>query len=186
MYEDMTAVKRVLTCLLALTIYNGCKRQETTIGSKEIYFDLKGYFTKEAHRMDSLKPEIRKIVEKNNESETLQLRVSGWKNELTLFSESDINKPAWADSYRIDSAGRILEYQARSSDLRTRNIRIERGENNTITGIYIKNTARNLLYESEEDLFYIPDSVYRVEKTQTVRFIGTNHYRITGSVVQQP
>jgi len=182
----MTTVKQVLTCLLALAVYNGCKRQETTIGSKDIYFDLKGYFAEEAHRMDRLKPEIRKIVKKNNESETLQLRVRDWKNEFTLFSESDINKPAWADSYQIDSSGRIVEYQAMSPDLRTRNIRIERGENNTITGIYIKNTARNLLYESEEDLFYIPDSVYRVEKTQTVRLIGTNHYQITGTVVQQP
>lgn len=179
-------MKRVLTCLLVFAVYSGCKRQETTIRSENVYFDLKGYFTKEAYRLDSMKSKVRKTVIKNNESETLQLQVRDWKNELTLFSESDINKPAWADSYRIDSAGRILEYHAKNPDLRTRNIRIKRGENNSITSIYIKNTAHNLLYESEEDLFYIPDSVYRVEKTQTVRFIGTNHYQITGTVVQQP
>jgi len=44
----------------------------------------------------------------------------------------------------------------------------------------IYNYTKNLLYTNSEELTYFPDSLYQINKIQTVRLLGTNKYQIKG------
>jgi hypothetical protein len=39
-----------------------------------------------------------------------------------------------------------------------------------------------MLYESSEELTYILDSAYTIDKNQSVRFLGNNNYQIKGII----
>ncbi len=47
----------------------------------------------------------------------------------------------------------------------------------------IYNDSKNMLYESQEWLSYFPDSLYQIDKKQTVRLLGTNTYKIKGALI---
>lgn len=144
------------------------------------YEDLKGFFEAEAIRLDKVDPEIKKTVARNDNSETRLVKDIDWKVELSLFAESDINKPAWQDSYEvINQAGKTV-YLASDSNLRTREISIIKNTLGKITKVRIVNHTKNLLYSSVEQLVYITDSLYQISKTQHVAVIGENRYFING------
>jgi len=59
---------------------------------------------------------------------------------------------------------------------------ITRNKGNNIKCIMIYNVSKNILYQTNEVLGYIPDSLYTIKKTQHVRFLGTNNYFIKGTL----
>jgi len=144
------------------------------------FFQLDSFFRKETDRLTALAPTVTKTVARNGEQETKRVVISDWKSELALFAESDINKPAWRASYQADSAtdGSIV-YTSTDPTLRTQEIRIEKhADGKKIKHIAITNRNRNMLYQSEEQLDYFPDSLYEITKFQSVRFLGDSRYRI--------
>lgn len=165
--------------ILAFLILSACAGQKEEKGLKT-YMDVKGFFDAEASRLSSDNPEINKTVARNDASETKNMKNINWKTELSLFAESDINKPAWKDSYKvINGAGKTI-YVAADSSLRTREINITKDSGGRIRKITILNQVDNMLYSSTEQLLYIPDSVYQISKQQHVAIIGDNRYFING------
>jgi hypothetical protein len=147
---------------------------------KANFFDLSGYFTKEAARLKADNKLVFKTVEHNGDSESKKILIRDWDAELSLFKNSDINKPAWAGSYEVHGDGGLTIYMAKDTNLRTRKLMI-RQEDGKVKWIVIYNhTPKNLLYDSFEKLTYIPDSLYLIEKRQSVRVLGINRYRIKG------
>jgi hypothetical protein len=144
------------------------------------FFDLKGYFRSDSIRLSKLNPIVNKTVVHNTTSETKKIHIPNWGAELTLFTQSDINKPAWTASYSVLTTNDFLIYKAQDPALRTRKIVIKRS-GNKIRWILIYNHTKNKLYETTEKLSYFPDSLYLIEKMQRVRLLRTDRYRISGA-----
>lgn len=159
----------------------GCSKPSVTeTQAKDTYFfDLKGFFHNEEERLNSGGKPVKKTVSKNDVMEEKRVTID-WQRELELFRESDINKPAWKHSYRTVSKGNTIAYIAKDNSLKTRSVRIEQGSDGKIRHIQIINKTSNFLYSSVEKLNYFPDSAYSIEKEQSVRLIGNNHYIISG------
>jgi len=149
---------------------------------KEInsYVDIAGFFEAEAVRLDQANPEVKKTVARNDATETRTVRDVNWKTELSLFAESDINKPAWRDSYRVTKKDGNVTYVATDTTLKTREINITKDSLGKIREIKIKNQTNNMLYSSSEQLLYVPDSVYQINKQQHVVIVGENRYFVKG------
>jgi hypothetical protein len=171
--------------LLLLCGSYACNKPEIKeTGAQLKYFDLKGYFDKEAERLQILNPQINKSVSHNGETETKKVRISSWKKELNMFTESDINKPAWKASYSVfispnTPAEKVISYKAKYPDLKTQNIFVAYS-NGELTEIQIVNNVKNLLYQTTETLYYSPKHGYTIIKTQKVKIMGANNYRIKG------
>lgn len=144
------------------------------------YFSLEDFFSTEISRLQQRLPEIAKTVTKNGETETHDLQIKNWRNELALFIDSDINKSAWQHSYQIDSTANIVRYSSLDPALRTQQIVIEKDSTGAVTHVTIRNEVNNTLYQSNEQLDYYPDSLYRINKKQHIVVIGENTYTITG------
>ncbi len=144
------------------------------------YFSLADYFEREAARLQQRNPEIIKTVTKNRDAEQKKIHVVDWRKEFALFIDADINKPAWQSSYRVDSTGSYITYTRTDSTLRTKELRVKKSDSGTVTHVRVTNQVGNMLYQTEEQLDYYVDSLYRIMKQQHVRIIGESHYTVTG------
>ncbi|MES3017229.1 MAG: hypothetical protein V4721_05600 [Bacteroidota bacterium] len=164
--------------IFVLILFSSCgtegKAPEST------YADIKGYFHKESNRLSKSKAKVNKTVSRNGVSETKENISPEWDTELSLFAESDINKPAWSNSYNVSHENGDILYTANDSKLRTRSVRIAKNQQGRITKLYILNSTKNYLYSSSEELLYMPDSLYQIIKKQDVLLIGNNSYKISG------
>src|SRR5690554_2017290 len=163
-----------------LFLFISCSRSEKTEFINSAYFDIKSYFINEASLLNSRKLLVLKEVSRNEEKETKSISIQDWEKEFDLFIQSDINKPSWTSSYKVENHGDTMFYKALTPNLRTQSIQIIK-TNNEVNAILIKNESLNTLYKSYEYLSYYPDSIYIIEKVQQVRFLGENKYKITGT-----
>ncbi|HEY0176678.1 MAG TPA: hypothetical protein VGC08_09890 [Pedobacter sp.] len=173
--------KIVLIILLSVWLA-GCKSENKAPDAIKNYFDIRGFFNSEATRLGSKNPIVLKTVSDNRTPERKKVRIADWQNELELFSESDINKASWKDSYNTKKDSNTVIYTAREAGLRTRKIRITKSPTGKTSRIQIENKAENMLYTSVENLDYYPDSLYIIDKFQKVRILGPHKYLITGKL----
>jgi len=169
---------------ILLLIFNSSCSSPEEIKTKTIFLDIKGFFEAEVKRLTSKKSTVNKSVIQNGKSEVKKNLSVDWENELALFIASDINKPAWKDSYRISGDSVHFKYMAIDTNLRTRTVEIKIDQMGRAVFFKIKNITRSKLYESSEELTYIPDSIYTINKNQSVRFLGKNNYQISGIVLK--
>jgi hypothetical protein len=165
----------LFTLLFFLAGCSGEEKAERT----GTYFDLQGYFGKEIEKLEKEDPLVRKSVGQDSVMESREMRISNWSTELELFSESDINKPAWRDSYQIVRKPLAIEYLAKDKDLRTRRIHILLTSENQVKQIDILNQTANPFYSSTEQLTYTPGTGYTILKKQHVAIIGPNAYAVS-------
>ncbi|MEO7216208.1 hypothetical protein [Mucilaginibacter sp.] len=165
--------------LLLLCTWYACKPEIKETGAKLKYFDLKEFFKTDSARLVKLNLNIKKTVTHNGESETKTVKIANWGQEFGLFTSSDINKPAWKDSYAVTENADSLVYKAKFPELKTREIVINKS-NGKVTQLYILNNIHNLLYTTTEKLLYVPGEYYLIEKDQKVKVMGGNNYLIKG------
>lgn len=171
----------LITGFIILLSLAACNRDSGAAADTMKYFDIKGYFKADSIRLTKLNPLVNKTVVHNSTIETKKLHISNWGTELSLFTESDINKPAWKASYSIQSSDNFLIYKAKDRSLKTQEIIINiKKEGNGVKWILIFNHTKNILYENTEKLSYFPDSLYLIQKKQRVRLLGTDTYSING------
>jgi hypothetical protein len=175
--------KVLASALLVLLVIAGCTKQQEQPAENR-FFDVKGFFTAEAGRLNQQKAFSEKTAIKDGRAETKKIRVDDWKTELDPFLASDINKSSWRNSYRSTSAADSVVYDALEDDLRTRRIVVRKGAAGRVTAVKIENRTSNALFSSSESLVYIPDSTYQITKTLDVRLIGRNDYLISGKINQ--
>ncbi len=183
MYWYKSKTRFAVALAAAICCLSACKPAIKETGAQLKYFDIKGYFEKDSARLSKLNPLVFKTVVHNGVIESKKVHIANWGAELNFFKSSDINRPAWRDSYTIEGDSNTLIYRAKDHDLKTREIviKLDKGK---VKWIMIGNYTKNLLYMTREKLSYFPDSLYMVEKMQAVRVIGINRYKITGAFTQ--
>ncbi len=165
----------LITCLQA------CRPDVKETGPSLKYFDLKGFFKQDSLRLVKKGNIVFKTITHNGITESKKVSINNWGRELDLFTGSDINKPAWRNSYVIVDNDDILIYKAKYPELKMREMVIKK-EKKTVKWILIFNRTKNILYQTNEKLSYFPDSLYLIEKDQHVRLMGVNVYKIEGVI----
>lgn len=146
------------------------------------YFDLNNYFAQQAENYSKADFNVVKTVSRNGETETKTVKIANWQGELSVFSESDINKPSWRNSYKTTVSGNYTIYKAIDPDLKTREIILKKKAHNQVAYLMVFNVINNSLFQTREKLTFYPDSLYIIQRKQHVRFLGTNNYLIEGKL----
>ncbi|MBC7399580.1 MAG: hypothetical protein H7289_06520 [Mucilaginibacter sp.] len=173
--EGIARAAAFFLILLLTSLLPSCKPDNIQTGTDLKYFDVKGFFAGDTARLRKLNHITHKTVYHNGNNETKDVRINNWGLELSLFSQSDINKPAWRDSYTIVKTDNIEIYRAKDPDLKTREIIVKR-KGNMVKWIIINNSTKNILYQTKERLSYFPDSIYIIQKDQQICLFGDNRY----------
>lgn len=174
--------KRYLLLICSFILLLGiasCKRDSNAAADTKAFFDIKGYFEADSARLTKENPLVTKTVTHNHIPETQKVHISDWGTELSLFIQSDINRPAWRDSYNVSTTDNVTRYTAKDPSLKTQKVLLKM-ENGKLKWLMIINHTKNILYENGEKLSYFPDSLYLIAKKQSVRILGTSTYQISG------
>jgi hypothetical protein len=171
----------LICCISILTWLPACKPEIKETGATLKYFDIKGFFFTNTAHLNRLNKPVLKTIIYNGITEQKKVHINNWGLELDSFIGSDINRPAWKDSYNIVADNDILLYKAKYPELKMREMLIKK-ENGKLKWMLIYNKTQNIIYQTTEKLTYFPDSLYMIEKVQRVRLMGTNVYKVQGVV----
>ncbi|HFA51405.1 MAG TPA: hypothetical protein ENJ95_20525 [Bacteroidetes bacterium] len=163
----------------------GCAKEPSSKASGQTvlkkYFDLKGFLENEVKRL-STKTAFTKTAFINDEREEKKVENIDLENELKIFSDSDINRPAWSDKYEIDSTfqdGKLaaLHYRTDDKKLKTKDLKIDFKEGE-VSKIQIKNVSNTAIANTQQSLIYEPAKGYSIESKQDVAMIDEKVFRI--------
>lgn len=156
-------------------------KQDANAARQDKYIDIPAYFKQEIERLQKSKPIVLKTVIKDSISETKEISISNWGDELSSFTTVDLNKPAYAGLLKKDSSDRKSSYTATDPEIDLSSVEITWAKDNSPLSIRIKRTIKNSLYQTQEILTYQRDSIYSLEKEQSVLLLGDKHYKIEAS-----
>ena len=175
--------RRNLFCLLSSTLlFFSCENNKPPTQTAS-YFDLKSYFEKQAKELSRNNLKLKKSVSKDNETEEKLFDKPDWKEELKPFSECDINKPSWKNSFRIDSTEDLgiqcISYSAKDSSLKIKSINFC-FEHDSLTFIRIEKHTDNMYYDNYTVLNYFPQKAYSIKSSQKINFTKETSITING------
>ncbi len=147
--------RTAVTSLYFLLILSSCQTPAETSTEPNAYYDVKGFVQSQIHLLSQQKPTIEKTMVVGQDEEKRTTKAVDWKKELELFLQSDINKPAFRQSYateRPDSLTYTYKIQT-GEDLPVRFLKVVLDKNSGKPAlIEAKISSKNKLYESEKNL----------------------------------
>ena len=166
----MTMLRLLLPALLLTGCYADELRQEM---SQEPFFDLAGYMQEQVDSLTAAGTTVEKTITLNGTTETHELSNLNFGNDLRVFREADINKPAWLDKYdvqREEANGQLTRtYTALDSSLQTRQLTVTTRDDRPVE-ISIRRHTGTVLSDGDHHLTYSPRSGYRIRSEQVNRF----------------
>jgi len=169
--------------LILLTFALGCfgcnQREESKANTDLLYFDINGYFKREASRLKKINPEVFKEVSVNGTAEQRKLHIKDWEKELAIFSNADINKASWKGSFKIEKAEHTESYTSNNKRIPVKKVLVYK-DNSKVKRLEIIITNKNILYSSGDTLLYYPDSLYQIKKHQKIKLLKAKTYTVTG------
>ncbi len=168
-------MQRLLTLVLLPFLLLACTTEEESRSVENTpFFDLRGFISAETERLSTAKTKVEKTIHLNGKTETKEIEGMNFANDLRLFREADINKPAWFDKYETQekalSAGHVLtSYLATDSSLIVRRLMVEKDQGAT-TKIEIERHTGTVLSDGRHLLTYEPARGYDVVTNQKNKF----------------
>lgn len=144
-------MKKVGGLLVLWALLSAC-HEEVKENQVKRYFDLKGLVEKQINSLNSQKSTVRKVVLLSEKTETQTIKNIDWARELTLFTQADLNKPAFIQSYSVDSSSNGVKYTLKNTEkLPVKYLTVSRVGEDGIRVEALMN-SKNYLYEIERYL----------------------------------
>lgn len=170
---------KLIGLALLVLFLSSCAQNEKNGAQSNSYFDIKGYFEKEAVRLKKLAPLIQKSVSIDGISEQKKIKIENYKKEFNNFISADINKVSWRGDFVVKIMGDLTQYSTLNNKIPVKELQI-RYKDNVVKSIRIIEKTENILYYSSDTLSYFPDSLYEIKKTQKIKLLTQKKYVITG------
>ncbi len=179
-------MKSSITILVMLMLFVSCKEESTTKIHK--YYDLKTAITNQISVLDKRKPTFSKTVWSENVPETKNVKIEDWSKEFELFLQTDLNKPAYLNSYEINQSDSSIVYHLKKSEnLPVKDIKILL-KNNQLTAMEATIANQNYLYETDKHVkMTLADNVvnyYLIEGTQKLVFGDKKAFKIEAKLIK--
>lgn len=170
-------MKNLIWSILAVFLFSTCAGGDPA-GNGNFegpFFDLEAYMQGQIDSLQALNPEVRNTIELNDEVETHQLTDLNFEQELKLFQQADINKPAWVDKYEIEErrendAVRTY-YNATDTTLAVQQMMVDQiGKKVAI--VFIDRQTGSFLSQGSQTLVYRPTEGYEIATSQSSKVGG--------------
>ena len=162
---------RFLPLLLLLT---ACYAEEVREDmSRDPFFNLQAYIDRQVDSLQAADITVTKTITLNGTTETQELADLKFANDLRIFREADINKPAWLDKYRSEREERdgqlVQTYTALDSSLQTRELTVVSEDGDPVRIEILRKTG-TVLSDGLHRMVYQPASGYSMRTRQRNRF----------------
>jgi len=167
-------LRKYIYLIFCFTLLFSCQQSPQVVKTNTTFFDLKIYFKEQLEDLKKIK-KIKKSTFFDGVEEVQIIDAPNFEKELALFIDSNINKNAWMDKYKVDSlfesSGQLsqVSYIALEQKMKTQSIDLFM-EGSEISSIKIINRNNNVISNSEQYLEYFPKKGYNINNKQTVSF----------------
>lgn len=163
-----------LLTLLLFTSHCTSDRAQEEAPAVGAFFDLQTYLDGEIERLTEGKIPATKSISLNGKTETQENLMINYENDLRLFREADINKPAWIEKYetkeeQLSGSHKMTTYTALDSSLVVQRLLIDEDQGVPIK-IEIDRKTGTVLSNGKHLLVYEPGRGYSVATEQQNRF----------------
>ena len=178
-------MKKIIGLLIFCAFLSACN-PEIKEGNTKKYFDLKGLIEAQIKTLNTQKPFVQKTILMSEKSESQLVKSIDWAKELELFIQTDLNKPAFIQSYQVDSSSISLIYKLKDTEkLPIKYLTISKiGENGISIEALVSN--ENYLYQNERHLkLFLKNnevSNYQIEGFQKIVFGDRKTFKINSII----
>ncbi|WP_116126605.1 hypothetical protein [Lewinella sp. IMCC34183] len=164
----------MLRLLPVLFLLSACYAEELEQElQQDPFFDLAAYMDRQVDSLSQSATEVTKTITLNGTTETHELPALNFRNDLRVFRESDINKPAYRDKYRVEreeSGGSLTRiYTATDSSMQTRRLTVV-SRDSLPSFIEIIRKTGTVLSDGDHRLVYDPLLGYSMHTEQINTF----------------
>lgn len=162
-----------LEWVLVASLFTACV-PEKTAEQVELtpYFDLEAFIDTEVDRLEAEYPTADKEITFNEATESHEDMTLDYEDELSIFRNADINRPAWLDKYRIDTLREgeqtIITYLAQDSTLSIRKLTVTQRAAEVVR-IEVDSRTGTVLSDGRRYLRYEPATGYLIDSYQDRR-----------------
>ena len=178
-------MKQIFGVLLLLILVISCN-SESKIQQTKKYFDLKGLIEKQIKILNTQKLIVEKSIMIADSAENQFVNTIDWAKELELFIQADLNKPAFVQSYQVDSSSMGVRYTLKNTEkLPVKYLDLRReGESGIRIEAFMSND--NYLYQTERTLKLFSRNSqivdYQIDGFQKIVFGEKKVFRIKGII----
>lgn len=172
--------------LSSLWILFACNPPATN--SKPNYYPWNAFLQAELARLNQTKPAVNKSILLNGKKEVKTLTDVNFENELALFKEADLNKPAFENSYDNLSENNLIWYSLKKDEnLKVKSVQIQLDAFDHPENVTIILQEKNILFSSEKKMnlnFHDGQlQTYSIEGTQQLAWLEPTTYKLLGVIL---
>jgi hypothetical protein len=147
-----------------------CQKQKASVETPKPFFDLRGWVHSEAQRWKKGHGPATRLVRFNSQTalDTIQKQLA--ETYLQPLAECDINKPAWFDSYTIDTSlhqnGKTIAYQATKPTLQTQKLIVTLNELQEVEYIEVHNKLAQQVATHQDTMIFQRQKIFQLVSHQ--------------------
>lgn len=178
-------MKKIISSLIFCALLSACN-EEVKENQTNKYFDLKGLIESQIKTLNKQKPVVQKSILIAEKSENQVVKTIDWAKELELFIQADLNKPAFIQSYQVDSSSTGVKYTLKETEkLPVKYLNITKVGTEGINIEALVNNE-NYLYETERHLKLSlknnQATDYQINGFQKIVFGEKKNFKINGVI----
>jgi hypothetical protein len=175
-----------LICLIC-----SCSKDPTEVyyEDQRFYYDLPSFITKQAKNLQSKSQWVRKHVTKDGHSHIIERGDIEWMDELDLFIESDINRPAWRGQFKVDTIKLereyVITYKTENKQIPVKNVvvTIDKDTKQCLK-VTVDRRTDNFLYQSDQSLYFTTGEGYMMKGKLSVSYLFDSEYSIDSEFIE--
>jgi hypothetical protein len=186
---------------LPIFIWSSCLQTEGAKPSAvSKWFDLKQFISKSNEILPKNAP-FEKTLQVQGTTESKKEVITDWANELAVFAQSDINRPAWRDKYQVDTlkitteqnpviaddttAVHMIRHIAKDKSLKTKSLSIKTNRKYEPLVIEILNEQSHFFSHSQQHLIWDLREGYSITAQQKMLFMDATETRLKGRFLKK-
>lgn len=152
------------------------------------YYDLPQCMRQQVDALNKMGKSVRKKLTKDGLTQVLEKSDVNWAEELELFIDSDINRPAWRGAFITDTVHLermfVISYRTENKEIPVKNVvvTIDR-ENKQCLKVSIDRLTDNFLYTSVQKLFFTPGEGYTIKGNLKVHFLFESEFAVESTFI---
>lgn len=183
-------IRTYLLLALAFAMFTSACTKEGNTSEQAKYngfFDLEGYMRSVVSRYQVDGISVNKKVDFNSKKEFHEDVQPDWEREFQPIIQADINHSSWAEKFSTDTLpsenGYTVLYTCSSPAIPVRELEIRFDDNKNPENIRIKTSRKNLLYQSGQEVTFIPDKEYAVKGWQRALFLSRTEFTVQSEII---
>lgn len=153
------------------------------------YYDIPAFFTSQIDNLKSKGQWVRKQVTKDGHSHIIERGNIDWSEELGVFLDSDINRPAWRGEFKVDTIKLereyVVTYKTSNDQIPVKNVvlTIDKDSKQCLK-LTVDRRTENFLYKSDQSLYFTTGEGYMMKGKLSVSYLFDSEYSIDTEFIE--